>query len=650
MYLVIRSNVRPVSIFICSLFIAAVLPILLPDLALHQSRATAARYLCPAWIAIDLAVAYALCTLSTNKRWETPMAAIAASIVLLGLVSWIVSAPSKAWWTASSEEPLLSIVRTVDGYPQAFVATGDAAMALNLSNYFPSQYRFDITAEPSVSSLATAAADGAFLIAPTPSLIARLASANLRSDIVYQSLEVDSPMLRGAGRLNFLALRRQLAAARIKAGTVAADFSVWRVSRREPDAHDDSSIISPLLGHGVFRNCDPPFGRWIDIQATSLECRPFNASSPLNRPIPPNAKLMPNSANMMKYLLTKTGSVPGELTAKCAAGIDPKCAGEHTDYGHPVYVSRKSDPLYTIHCTNPFGGTCQPEGARIHIPSNARPAGGTDHHFGVIDQTTGLEYDFWGFCYGGPPFKAGDSATDEPLTVADCNKKYGGRLQASTGAIYDLDSSGIWSAHLAGRKGMEASEIASATASGIALFGGAARVREFKDGAYPHHAGFMVLPCSNGSAVYPMSHFDTPCSEFKATNPPCSWQPEGDCGIPYGARWFIDLSDSAIDACVDGGKPCLGPVKATLKMLAHYGMFFGDTNGDYGWGLKIMTDDWADQSEFGTTPTYTYFSSQGLTERNNTGDLIVPWPSWMNVEWFAVHSHFADPCVSRGDC
>jgi hypothetical protein len=165
----------------------------------------------------------------------------------------------------------------------------------------------------------------------------------------YGQCDAMGKVLRGAGRLNFLALRRQLAAARIKAGTVAADFSVWRVSQRKPDAHDDSSIISPSLGHGVFRNCDPPFGRWIDIQATSLECRPFNASSPLNRPIPPNAKLMPNSANMMKYLLTKTGSVPGEVTAKCAAGIDPKCAGEHTDYGHPVYVSRKSDPLYTIH-------------------------------------------------------------------------------------------------------------------------------------------------------------------------------------------------------------------------------------------------------------------------------------------------------------
>jgi len=40
-------------------------------------------------------------------------------------------------------------------------------------------------------------------------------------------------------------------------------------------------------------------------------------------------------------------------------------------------------------------GACSIEGAQVHIPNGAQPAGGTDAHLGVVDQTNGNEYDMW---------------------------------------------------------------------------------------------------------------------------------------------------------------------------------------------------------------------------------------------------------------
>lgn len=45
--------------------------------------------------------------------------------------------------------------------------------------------------------------------------------------------------------------------------------------------------------------------------------------------------------------------------------------------------------MWTIHCVANYGGTCGLEGQRIRIPAIARPAGGSDHHLGVIDQSNG---------------------------------------------------------------------------------------------------------------------------------------------------------------------------------------------------------------------------------------------------------------------
>jgi len=74
------------------------------------------------------------------------------------------------------------------------------------------------------------------------------------------------------------------------------------------------------------------------------------------------------------------------------AGNNAGAAGTPMDWSHPLYFAKASDPVYTIHQT----GWANPdvEGRHIHIPVRAKPAGGDDASFSVVD-TDGWEYDFW---------------------------------------------------------------------------------------------------------------------------------------------------------------------------------------------------------------------------------------------------------------
>jgi hypothetical protein len=69
------------------------------------------------------------------------------------------------------------------------------------------------------------------------------------------------------------------------------------------------------------------------------------------------------------------------------------------DIAHPTFYSKSTDPLYTIgpsscSSTNAIGQT-------VRIPTAARPAGGSDGHMTVIEQTTNKEWDFYNFPRGG---------------------------------------------------------------------------------------------------------------------------------------------------------------------------------------------------------------------------------------------------------
>jgi hypothetical protein len=238
-----------------------------------------------------------------------------------------------------------------------------------------------------------------------------------------------------------------------------------------PPTANGSSCTSGSFAAGAW-----PSGCW----------RPYNATSPFNRPIGADPRLVANSQAIVSNV---AGSGPANLVAGDA--------GTQWDYSHPIYWSRPSDPVFTLRCAEDWG-TCDVEGAQVRIPDAARPAAGGDGHLTVIDQQSGWEYDLW-------------QVRSKPAG--------GGVLTASWGGRTRIDGDGLGS---------------NATA---AHFGGAAgviRAQELAAGRIDH-ALFLVIKCGSGGKVYPSLGTGARCSD--TANAPA-----------MGSRFQLNMSGAEIDA------------------------------------------------------------------------------------------------------
>lgn len=272
-----------------------------------------------------------------------------------------------------------------------------------------------------------------------------------------------------------------------------------------------SPTVSPswTFGWGTFDVGNWPSACW----------RPYGASSPFNQTfaeLQAQGRVRPlsNSSQIVGQLMDWGGPI-----------------GMNTgDWQHPIYFSRPTDPVFTIHCTEQWG-TCDVEGAQVRIPAQARPAGGTDKHLAVIDQQTGWEYDFWNVQKDGPVGQ-------------------GGVLNISWGGKTRIDGNGLGT---------------NATAAHFGLAAGIVRGEELKAGRI-EHALFLAVRCTNGSSVWP--------SAPNGTGAPCSSTYRGSAP-PMGALVRLEMTDAQIDAL-----PVPAWKKPILKALARYGSYIGDTTGN----------------------------------------------------------------------
>ncbi len=235
-----------------------------------------------------------------------------------------------------------------------------------------------------------------------------------------------------------------------------------------------------------------------------------------------------DSAQIVQSWLS-TWSSGGSSTPRFSVGT----ADSREDYDHPLYYAQPGDPVYTVHCAESWG-RCPVEGMQIQIPGAASPAGGSDGHMAVIDQSSGWEYDFWQVRQ--------KSAGGGTLTVS-----WGGRTK--------IDGEGLGS---------------PATAANFGLAAGIIRPQELAAGRI-EHALFMVVKCTNGRAVWPAaSNSGRSCSSMGLSN----------AGAPaMGQHFFLDMSDAQIEAL---SKPAWQ--KTILRAMARYGLYVGDTGGGF---LKI---------------------------------------------------------------
>lgn len=314
--------------------------------------------------------------------------------------------------------------------------------------------------------------------------------------------------------------------------------------------------------------------------------RPYSDASPFNRGVPEAPPLQANSAAVVSRL-TSWGP-PG----KHASGY----SGTEGDWGHPVYFAQPTDPLYTVHCTEPWG-TCDMEGQQIRIPAQAEPAKGSDAHLAVIDQQSGWEYDFWSVQHKG-----------------------NGVLIANWGGRTRIDGDG--------RGG-------GSTAADFGLAAGVIRPAELAAGSIKH-ALVISVQCTNGTSVFPSGPgAGRHCSELGISN---------ENAPAMGQHFYLDMSDAEIDSL---GVPDWQ--KTILRAMANYGMFVEDTGGS-SWGL--MFESAASVTSFGLQDPWERFGKQ--EDLPAWYDPAIGKHVWVYdfrtaVDW-ASRLRVVDPCYTAPDC
>jgi hypothetical protein len=299
-------------------------------------------------------------------------------------------------------------------------------------------------------------------------------------------------------------------------------------------AWDDTSVSS-LASSALIAYVPPPPpasykgfgpGAW-----PSSSWRPYADSSPFNQ-LAAGQAVHENSAAIVSRVLSW--------------GIGNLINGAGTsDYGHPTYYSKASDPVFTL---SPTGYSPDVNGIKIPIPDATLPAGGSDHHMTII-APDGWENDLW-------------NVTAKP--------KGGGTLVFSTGGRTRIDGNGLLSNAVAARYGNLA---------------GIIRAQELIEGKINHALFIVVKGCSSSTSFGHGAKTDGSSKSAFVYPAAAGASAVSDANAPVcGTRFQLAMTDAQINALAV-------PVwkKTILTALAHYGGYVGDTGGA-GWGLQFESD------------------------------------------------------------
>ena len=318
--------------------------------------------------------------------------------------------------------------------------------------------------------------------------------------------------------------------------------------------------------------------------------RPYAAHA-WNAPLPATPTVdAANTTNLRSYMNDAVDHIAGDW---------------RNDYSHPVYVASAGDPLVTAACGSAQYGCDTDQAANVgslpafHVPAQARPAGGTDAHFAVV-QPDGTEYDFWG--------------AQQPAG----NWTNGATLSMSIGLQTSIEGSGV-------------PTYVSAT-SGAALAAGLIRFDELARGSIPH-AVFLDFPCTQG-VEYPGTTSGVTC---------------GGAGVPMGALVYLNMSDAQIDALPASTiAPYLRPI---LHALHQYGGYAEDTYGGSNTGAPFWEyESFTQYSAFGQPyPGTAFANANGYSQYlNPTYAEYAGGP----IRWsqLAPYVEVLSTCYAHGSC
>jgi uncharacterized membrane protein len=131
-YHLIRGTPKPVWLLIVTLTGVPLLALMGPDVILGGARSTAPRYLIPALLGIELAMAYLLASTLSKGQWRW----ITAMVFTGGIISCLTITQAQTWWTKPHNQDNATIAQLVNqaNYP-LLISDAETADLLSLS-YF----------------------------------------------------------------------------------------------------------------------------------------------------------------------------------------------------------------------------------------------------------------------------------------------------------------------------------------------------------------------------------------------------------------------------------------------------------------------------------------------------------------------------------
>ena len=231
-----RNREPRVWAFVATLGIVTAAALLVPDLAQHESRSTAARYLVPAWLALELAVALLLTRLLAGRTGAARSVAVLAfaGLFFCGMISAIHdSAARTSWAEGKSIAGLAPMAETIARAQDPLVVYVDDPqrfdfVLLALSNQLGPNVRMQH--RNIATTLDAGRSSGAvFVLDPTNRVRSAFERSGATLRLVYDDAESD------AAPDAIRTLRVQAARVRRAHGVEIEGLSLWRLEGSSRD-------------------------------------------------------------------------------------------------------------------------------------------------------------------------------------------------------------------------------------------------------------------------------------------------------------------------------------------------------------------------------------------------------------------------------
>ena len=226
-----RTTPARVWLLVYALATSTALALVLPDFVRHESRSSAARYLVPTWLAIELAVAYVLGrSLLAPSSFPRRAAAgcVFAAVVTCGLASAFVDGRGETTWAeGKSIAGLGPISRILNAAPQpTMIYVADSQRfdfaSLAISNELAPGVRVLQLAYGVNTQAARNIRHGGYVLDPTPRVRTVLAGYGAVLTPVYEDRDTSPAAIQN--------LRSETAAVRRSHGEDVSGLSLWSIA------------------------------------------------------------------------------------------------------------------------------------------------------------------------------------------------------------------------------------------------------------------------------------------------------------------------------------------------------------------------------------------------------------------------------------